>query len=362
MKSSWSIISLSSFFLLAGCQATPSSPMLALASDITSTKDVDTMSTEMAMMDSFQFTGPLGRMPGGFDASNQAIPEEIVLTLKDNFSVIQETFQGMRDARFYLALEGKVLRVYVSSFLEAEYVFSDDDATQFNQFVDQFDATKTTVRSVLSDVKTLRQSMGTSFREQRRRTTVDEATLLEWIAITEDIIDLIAPLPSELITILSQLENVQTMVASYFSEDNNPVSEAIRQQLNDVYVVRDNLQATQDRVFEVVSAIRETIQGIREDLNILKDQGISLSAADQATLNALRITIQDRFQNARNRYRDRLQESRNLKDLLDLNKLEELKDKFSSMNETLTSHLEELESFQSLLDSFALTVSTYLVA
>jgi hypothetical protein len=346
--------------LVAGCASTPSTPLMAFADTTTSTKELDAEMTEMSMIDSFQSMGRLGQMPMGFGIGvHDDTASEEVLYLQETLGQIHETMQAVHALRFYVVLEGDVFKTLAIAFEDQALQFSEADAIAFNELVDTFSLTKTNVKRIYDEGKSIRQEMGSIIRSMNRPRTFDVTQITALQTLADSLYETILPLPELVSSMLDHVQAGQALLEPYFLEGTSPITLETREQLQRIYGLKDQLDEKQVLLRQNALAIREAIQTIRETLAALKDAGVSLTAEDQAQLNLLRITLQNRMENHRDQREGMRSLFKSLRGNVRVEFLDTIEEKFTLINEALDETMLTSQAWLATLQQWVLTLAAY---
>ena len=353
---------LSAGVVLASCASfTTATPLMAFADTASSSKELDTSLTEMSMIDSFQTMGRLGQLPMGLDVGpgDEAVADE-VLILQETLGMIHETMQAVHAIRFTLVLEGDVFKTLAVGFQEESLQFSEEDATIFNALVDSFNAIKTETQAIQEEAKSIRQRIGTILREMNRPRTFDPSQIATLQSEANVLYETLLPLPEKLTMMSALVRDGQVLLEAYFAEDQSPILLETRDQLTRVYTLHQTFLEKREMLKESRMAIKESIQTIRATLRSLRDQGISLSSMDQATLSLLRISLREQFRQRHDQQSESRELFQDLKGKFNINNLDTVEEALIRFNDMVTDKLVTAEEWFETLQSFSQTIASYL--
>jgi prefoldin subunit 5 len=354
---------LSAGVLLASCASlTPATPLMAFADAASSSKDLDTSLMEMSMIDSFQTMGRLGQLPMGFDVGpgDEAVADE-VLVLQETFGMVHETMQAVHAIRFTLTLEGDVFKTLAVGFQEQSLQFSEEDASTFNAFIDSFNVIKTKTQAIQEEARTIRQRIGSILREMNRPRTFDPTQIATLQGEANALYETLLPLLGKLTMMTDLVRDGQVLLETYFAEDQSPILMETRDQLTRVYALHQTLLENREMLKESRMAIKESIQTIRVTLEALRDQGISLSSVDQATLSLLRISLREQFRQRHLQQSESRELFQDLKGKFNINHLDIVEEALVQFNDMVTEKLLSADEWFETLQSFSQTIASYLL-
>jgi hypothetical protein len=152
----------------------------------------------------------------------------------------------------------------------------------------------------------------------------------------------------------------QNLLEGYFEEGTSPISDAIRNQLNQLYRLQSTLNENRASMHSLRIDIKQTIQSIRMTLSSLQDQAISLNESDQATLSLLRVTIREQFDTRHNQQTFVHDLYRSLRGLLHVAELDTIESTLTQLNTLVENQLVDAHDWLLVLQSFHTTLLTYL--
>jgi hypothetical protein len=358
----YGLMFMSASILLAGCSSMVSSNPLMMFVDSTSqTKEMETSLTEMASVDSFQTMGRLGHLPMGLGVGvgDEATAED-VLVLQETFGLIHETMQEVHALRFQLALEGDVLKTIAVSFQQQGWQLNEMDANVFNELVATYNLTKDDATTLRQEAQSIRRTIGETLRVMNRPRTFDGSQLTTLQTLADSLYQTSLSLPPKLRSMQTLIVECQNLLEGYFEEGTSPISDAIRNQLNQLYRLQSTLNENRASMHSLRIDIKQTIQSIRMTLSSLQDQAISLNESDQATLSLLRVTIREQFDTRHNQQTFVHDLYRSLRGLLHVAELDTIESTLTQLNTLVENQLVDAHDWLLVLQSFHTTLLTYL--